>query len=53
MDTVLLLFIIGSIVMAPKSSMGGGGRMGPQMQQKKFELVKNVSIRFDDVAGLQ
>ena len=51
-DTLLILFILGNIIRAPKGGMGGRG--GPQMgnQAKKFDITKNVNIKFADVAGL-
>lgn len=51
MDTILIIFILASIIRAPQSGMGGAPQMGSQ--QKKFDLIKNVSIKFNDVAGLQ
>lgn len=49
MDTLFLLFIIGSIRSAPKT---GVGRQGFGPQPKKFDVTKNVTIKFADVAGL-
>ena len=50
-DTLLILFILGSIIRAPKGGMGGAPQIGNQ--QKKFDIIKNVKIRFADVAGLE
>lgn len=51
MDTIFILFILRTIVSVGKGAMGkGGGMMGNQ--QKKFEVFKNVNIKFNDVAGL-
>ena len=47
-----MILILGTIMRAPKGGMGGGGaQMGPK--QKKFDIIKNVSTRFSDVAGLE
>lgn len=50
MDTIFILFILGTIIRAPKGSMGGAPQVGPQ--PKKFDIIKNVNIKFNDVAGL-
>lgn len=50
-DTLLIIFILGSIIRAPKGGMGGAPQMGNQ--PKKFDIIKNVKIRFADVAGLE
>lgn len=50
MDTVFILFILKTIISAGGKNMGGAAQMGTQ--QKKFEVVKNVNITFNDVAGL-
>jgi cell division protease FtsH len=50
LDMLLIIFIIGTIVRAPKSSQMG--RQGTGQQPKKFEVVKKVNVKFADVAGL-
>lgn len=51
MDLIFIMFILGTIIKAPKGSgMGGAPNIG--VQQKKFDIIKNVNIKFDDVAGL-
>lgn len=51
-DIMLMVLILGSIIRAPKGGMGGGGmQSGPK--QKKFDVIKNMSIKFNDVAGLE
>jgi ATP-dependent Zn protease len=50
LDAILILFILVTIIRAPS---GGAGMGAPQMNQvKKFDIAKNVNIKFADVAGL-
>lgn len=51
MDTIFILFILKTIMSAGKQGAGGMGAMAGN-QQKKFEVFKNVNIKFNDVAGL-
>lgn len=50
LDTLLIMFIIGSIIRAPKGQMG---KQNVGQEKKKFDVIKNVNIKFSDVAGLQ
>lgn len=50
LDLFLIIFIIATIVRAPKGAMGGRQAMGPE--KKKFDVTKNVNVKFTDVAGL-
>jgi ATP-dependent Zn protease len=49
LDMFLIIFIIASILRAPKGAMG---RQSAGPEKKKFDVNKNVSVKFADVAGL-
>lgn len=49
LDIFLILFILSKVVPGQKQGMGGM-QQGPQA--KKFDVIKNVKVKFDDVAGL-
>lgn len=52
LDTISLAMILGIIlVRRKKGGMEGMGQMGG-IKNKKFEVTKNVTIKFNDVAGL-
>ena len=46
---MLIIFILGTIIRAPKGSSAAGRNMG--IEKKKFDVVTNVTIKFH-VAGL-
>lgn len=52
LDTAALLLILG--ILASNRSKGAAGGMGQMAMNKtkKFEVTKNVKIKFPDVAGL-
>ena len=45
-----MLFILSKLVPGQKQGMMGAMQQGPQT--KKFDIIKNVKVKFDDVAGL-
>ena len=51
LDTLLIIFILGTIIRAPKGGAGGAGR-NMAVEKKKFDVVTNVTVKFQDVAGL-
>lgn len=51
-DLILLAFIISSILKAPQGASGMGGKQMGGIEKKKFQVTKNVSVKFNDVAGL-
>ena len=50
LDLFFMLFILSKLVPGQKQGMMGAMQQGPQT--KKFDIIKNVKVKFDDVAGL-
>ena len=50
LDLFFMLFILSKLVPGQKQGMMGAMQQGPQA--KKFDIIKNVKVKFDDVAGL-
>ena len=50
LDLFFMLFILSKLVPGQKQGMMGAMQHGPQT--KKFDIIKNVKVKFDDVAGL-
>ena len=49
LDLFFMLFILSKLMPGQKQGMGAM-QQGPQA--KKFDIIKNVKVKFDDVAGL-
>ena len=49
LDLLLIAFIISTIMRAPKGAMG---QTTSAQEKKKFDIIKNVNVKFADVAGL-
>jgi len=47
---MLIIFILGTIIRAPKGGAAGGRNM--TVEKKKFDVITKVSVKFNDVAGL-
>ena len=47
---MLIIFILGTIIRAPKGGAASARNM--TVEKKKFDVVTNVNVKFQDVAGL-
>ncbi len=49
---ILLMFMVNSSMMSSSISKSSGGG-GVDIAKRKYEMVKNVTTRFKDVAGME
>ena len=52
LDIISLIVIIAHLKSIQGKAGSGMGMGGMPIKSRKFEMIKNVNVKFDDVAGL-